>query len=199
MLVASLRNRNRERVRKPSCVQSPPRTVNNSETRISMTPLAKQRECHRSIPKRVFETPAPGACEAMPQRKRPRIVLADDDEQVGAAVSRMLLFSCDVIGCVRDADTLLETVMQLRPDVVLLDFSLPGRLNALQACRLMQAMTPQVRTVAFTADNDAELRRAAYEAGASGFVWKMQLATDLLPAIQAAVDGTSRHRKDNSV
>ena len=135
----------------------------------------------------------------MPQRKRPRILLGDDNEQVGAAVSRMLSSSCDVIGCVRDADTLLETVMQLRPDVVLLDFSLRGRLNALEACRLMQAMTPQVRTVAFTADNDPELRRAAHEAGASGFVWKMQVATDLLPAIQAAVDGTSRPSKDNSV
>jgi DNA-binding NarL/FixJ family response regulator len=52
--------------------------------------------------------------------------------------------------------------------------------------------------VAFTADNDPELRRAAYEAGASGFVWKMQVATDLLPAIQAAVDGTSRPTKDSS-
>jgi DNA-binding NarL/FixJ family response regulator len=111
----------------------------------------------------------------------------------------MLSFSCDVIACVRDADTLLGTVMQLRPDVVLLDLSLRGRLNALQACRLMHAMAPQVRTVAFTADNDPEIRRAAYEAGASGFVWKMQVATELLPAIQAAVDGTSRPSEDNSV
>ena len=73
-----------------------------------------------------------------------------------------------------------------------------ARLNALDACRLLQATTPQVSIVAFTADNDPELRRAAYEAGASGFVWKMQVATDLLPAIQAAVDGTSRPSKDNS-
>ena len=135
----------------------------------------------------------------MPQPNRPRVLLADDDAQVAAAVSRLLSFSCDVIGSVRDVDTMLDSVMQLRPDVVLLDFSLRGRLNALQACRLMQAMTPQVRTVAFTSDNDPELRRAAYEAGASGFVWKMQAATDLLPAIQAAVDGSSRPSKDDSV
>jgi DNA-binding NarL/FixJ family response regulator len=134
----------------------------------------------------------------MSRLNRPRVLLADDDEQVATAVTRLLSFSCDVIGCVRDVDTLLDSVVQLRPDVVLLDFSLPGRLNALQACRLMQAMTPQVRTVAFTADNDSELRRAAYEAGASGFVWKMQAGTDLLPALQAAADGTSRPGKDDS-
>jgi DNA-binding NarL/FixJ family response regulator len=146
-----------------------------------------------------FETSAPGAGEAMPQRNRPRVLLADDDAQVGVAVSRLLSFSCDVIGCVRDVDTLLDSVMQLRPDVVLLDFSLQGRVNALEACRLLQATAPQVSIVAFTADNDPEIRRAAYEAGASGFVWKMQVATDLLPAIQAAVDGRSRLSKGNSV
>ena len=104
-----------------------------------------------------------------------------------------------MIGCVRDIDILLDSVMQLRPDVLLLDFSLQGRVNALEACRLLQATTPQVSIVAFTPDNDPELGRAAYEAGASGFVWKMQVATDLLPAIQAAVDGTNRPSKDNSV
>jgi DNA-binding NarL/FixJ family response regulator len=132
----------------------------------------------------------------MPQPKRPRVLLADDHAQVEAAVSQLLSSSCDVIGCVRDSDALLETVTQLRPDVVLLDFSLQGRVNALQACRLIQAMTPVVSIVAFTANNDPELRRVAYEAGASGFVWKMQAGSDLLPTIQAAVDRTSRLRED---
>jgi DNA-binding NarL/FixJ family response regulator len=135
----------------------------------------------------------------MPQPKRPRVLLADDDAQVGAAVSRLLSFSCEVIGCVRDVDTLLDTVVRLRPDVVLIDFSLQGRVNPLEACRLLQATARQISIVVLTADNDPELRRAAYEAGASGFVWKMQVAADLLPAIQAAVDGTSRPSKDNSV
>jgi DNA-binding NarL/FixJ family response regulator len=135
----------------------------------------------------------------MPQHGPPRVLLADDDAQVAAAVSRLLSSSCDVIGCVRDIDTLLDSVVQLRPDVVLLDFSLRGRMNALEACRLLQATTPQVRTVAFTCDNDPVLRRAAYKAGASGFVWKMQATTDLLLAIQAAVDGTSRPSRDDSL
>lgn len=135
----------------------------------------------------------------MPQHDQPRVLLADDDAQVAAAVSRLLSSSCDVIGCVRDIDTLLDSVVQLRPDVVLLDFSLRGRMNALEACRLIQVTTPQVRTVAFTADNDPVLRRAASDAGASGFVWKVQAATDLLPAIRAAVDGTSRSSRDDSV
>ena len=124
--------------------------------------------------------------------RRPRVLLADDDAQVAAAITRLLSVSCDVAGCVRDSDTLLETVARLRPEVVLLDFSLPGRLNALEACRLMKATTPQVGIVAFTAHDDPDLERLAYEAGASGFVWKPQAATDLMPAIQAVIDRASR-------
>jgi DNA-binding NarL/FixJ family response regulator len=82
---------------------------------------------------------------------------------------------------------LFEVTPELRPDVVLLDFSLPGDLNALEVCRRLKETTPEVQVVAFTVHDDADLKRAAYEAGASGFVWKLQIADELLRTIQRVV------------
>jgi two-component system response regulator NreC len=113
-----------------------------------------------------------------------RVLLADDDGAVRTAVTRLLSLSCDVVGSVSDGTTLVETAGQLRPDVVLLDFSLPGGESGLELCRRLKTMTPEVRVVVFTAHDSPELRRAALEAGAAAFVWKLQPVTDLLAAIQ---------------
>jgi DNA-binding NarL/FixJ family response regulator len=120
--------------------------------------------------------------------RRPRVLLADDDPTVRAAVSRLLSASCDVIGYAPDCATLFEAALQLRPDVVLLDFSLPGRLRGVEVCRRVKAIGPEASVVIFTGNDDAELRRLAYEAGASGFVWKLR-AEDLLQTIHAVVGG----------
>src|SRR5262252_3070485 len=121
------------------------------------------------------------------QPQRPRVVLADDDDSVRMAVLRLVSPSCDIVGCVADTATLLDAVAELRPDVVLLDFSLPGGLNGIEVCRRLKRIRPQMGVVPFTAHDDEELSRLAFEAGASGYVWKPQAATDLLPAIRAAV------------
>jgi two-component system, NarL family, response regulator NreC len=121
--------------------------------------------------------------------RRPRVLLADDDASVRTAVSRLLSPSCDVVGCVADIATLFDAAAELRPDVVVLDFSLPGGLNGIEVCRRLKKMRPESGVVAFTAHDDAELSRRALEAGASSYVWKLQAATDLLVAIQAAAAG----------
>lgn len=124
---------------------------------------------------------------SQPPPQRPRVLVADDDAGVRTAISRLLSLSCDVVGCAFDSTTLLEATLRLRPDVVLLDFSLPGGVNGLEMCRRIKTIAPDVNVVAFTGTNDADLRRLAREAGASGFVWKLHAANELLPAIQAAV------------
>ena len=123
------------------------------------------------------------------QPQRPRVLLADDDDSVRIAVLRLLSPSCDVVGCVGDIATLFDAVADLRPDVVLLDFSLPGGLTGIEVCRRLKGIRPQMGVVPFTAHEDEELSRLALEAGASGYVWKLQATTDLLPAIRAAVAG----------
>jgi DNA-binding NarL/FixJ family response regulator len=131
-------------------------------------------------------------------RPRPRVLLADDDGGMYAAISRLISKSCDLVECVGDTETLFKAVANLHPDIVLLDFSLPGGLNALEVCRRLR-MTPGVRIVAFTAHDDEEYRRLAGDAGASAFVWKMQAATDLLPAIHAVCESTGGSSGEDSV
>jgi DNA-binding NarL/FixJ family response regulator len=119
---------------------------------------------------------------------RPQVLLADDDAAICTAVTRLLSPDCDVVGRAVDVAALFEAMARLRPDVVLLDFSLPGDLNGLDVCRRLKTMAPGVGVLAFTANDDADLRRAARDAGFSGFVWKMDVAVQLLDAIYAVVD-----------
>jgi len=130
--------------------------------------------------------------------QRPRVLIADDNAVMRTAVSRLLSTSCDVVACVVDVATLFDATVQLRPDVVLLDLSLPGELNGFEACRRLRSVTPEVKVVALTAHDDQDIRRAAYEAGCSGFVWKPRAASELLSTIQAVVDGTSRSARDDT-
>ena len=96
-----------------------------------------------------------------------------------------------------DSATLFKAVADLHPDIVLLDFSLPGGLNVFEVCRRLK-MTPGVRIVAFTAHDDEEYRRIAGDAGASAFVWKMQAATDLVPTIYTVVEATGGSSEEDS-
>ena len=140
----------------------------------------------------------PRAVLVASQPYRPRVVIADDDDSVCTGVTRLLAPDCDVVGRAADAETLFEVVARLRPDVVLLDFSLPGELNGLDVGRRLAATMPAVGVVALTADNDEHLRRAARDAGFSGFVWKLDVATQLLDTIYDVVDRTARAAGDET-
>lgn len=121
-----------------------------------------------------------------PPRRRPRVLLADDDPSIRTAVSRLLSESCEVVGVAADIPTLFA-VIRLQPDVVLLDVSLRGGPNAFEVCRRLKAATPALSVVAFTAVDDACVRPLAEEAGGSGYVWKMRAAAELVPTIERAV------------
>jgi DNA-binding NarL/FixJ family response regulator len=114
------------------------------------------------------------------------------------SVSQLLSGSCDVVGGVLDSTTLFEATLRLRPDVVLLDFSLPGGMKPLDICRRLRTVAPWVHIVAFTVEDDAALRDLTYDAGAEGFVNKLQAVDDLLATIRAVVDRTVRSVEDDS-
>jgi DNA-binding NarL/FixJ family response regulator len=120
--------------------------------------------------------------------RRPRVLLADDDASVCNAVSNLLSPSYDVLGCVADATSLFDAAAELRPDVVVLDFSLTGGLTGIEICRRLSRTWPEMSVIVFTAHDDAEISRLALEAGASAYVWKLQAANDLPTAIQRAID-----------
>jgi PAS domain S-box-containing protein len=126
--------------------------------------------------------------------QRPRVLVADDDAALAKAIARLLSYSCDVVGHVRDAAAAIEAVDRLRPDAVVLDLSLPGDLHGLELCRHIKAIVPDVRVVVFTGNDDAELKELAHEAGASALVWKLNAATELALTIQAVIEGREEAR-----
>jgi CheY-like chemotaxis protein len=119
------------------------------------------------------------------QIRRPRVLVADDDASLATAMRRLLSQSCDVVSQVADSAAAIEAAVRLRPDVVLLDFSLPGGLDGLEVCRRIRKLAADVSVILFTGNNDADLRRLAHEAGAAGFVWKLNAATELVRTIMA--------------
>jgi len=112
----------------------------------------------------------------------PRVLLADDNEGIRNAFTRLLESSCDVVGHVSNGAQLLETIELLRPNVVVLDLKMPG-IDGLRTCRQMKTTAPDVEVIVCTADDDPSLRGAAVEAGASAFVSKFRAGEDLAAAV----------------
>ncbi len=124
----------------------------------------------------------------MTPEPRPRVLLADDYVGLHTAWRRLLEPSCDVVGCVRDGRALLDAAEALAPDVVIADLSMP-EVSGLEACRLIKQAWPRTKVILVTVGTDPWVARAAFTAGASGFVLKHSAARDLLVAVRTALVG----------
>ena len=127
----------------------------------------------------------------MPEPERPRVLIVDDYPGLHAALMRLLTPSCQIVGQMSDAVDLFETATRLQPDVILLDFSMPG-LNVLELCRRFVKGLQPVKVIILTAVDDLDVKNQCLAAGASGFVDKLRLTRDLLPAIEYATASPDR-------
>jgi CheY-like chemotaxis protein len=118
--------------------------------------------------------------------RRPRVLLADDYPDMVKAVRRLLDRDCEIVGSVADGGELLEEAQRLKPDVVILDLSLPT-ISGLDACRTLSQIHPAIKVIVFTASGDPEVESQAMEAGAAAFVSKLS-SLDLVPAITRICD-----------
>lgn len=118
-----------------------------------------------------------------------RVLLADDNIQVVEYVRDFLSTNCcEVVGAVTDGQAAVDAATRLQPEVVVLDLSMPV-LNGIEAAKRMLEAKPSTRIVFLTVEKDPDTCRAALEVGASGYVLKPRLATDLIPAIELAKEG----------
>jgi DNA-binding NarL/FixJ family response regulator len=118
--------------------------------------------------------------------ERPRVLLADDHPAVLALTAAALAEECLVVGRVGDGHELLAEAERLHPDVIVLDITMP-RLDGIEAARQLRRSHQPARLVFLTVHEDADYARAALDAGGLGYVVKARLASDLLPAIRAAL------------
>jgi len=117
-----------------------------------------------------------------------RILLADDfapwRSQVRSFVQRETKWQIVFEAC-NGLEAAQKTV-EIRPDVVLLDISMP-RLNGIEAARRICQLLPECKIVILTQDADKEVMAAALQAGALAYVLKAEMTTELIPAVQAAL------------
>jgi DNA-binding NarL/FixJ family response regulator len=119
---------------------------------------------------------------------RPRILLGDDHGLLLEAFTRLLEPEATVVGRATDGRALVQAALELRPDVVVADISMP-ELNGLEAGRQIRQALPGTRLVILTVHEDPELAAEAFRAGASGFVLKSSAASELTQAIRDALAG----------
>jgi DNA-binding NarL/FixJ family response regulator len=122
--------------------------------------------------------------------RRPRVMLADDHRLVREAFARLLEVPCDVVGAVGDGRALIEAASELRPDIVVLDVSMPV-LNGLDAGRQLKRLMPEIKLIFLTVSEDPDLAAEAFRAGAAGYLLKNSAASELLKAIQEVFEGRS--------
>lgn len=126
----------------------------------------------------------------MPRRNPVRIFLVDDHPIVLAGIKAMVEVQPDleVVGTVGDAESVMELVEKARPDLVVVDGSLPG-MDGIGLTRAIRARWPSIFILGLTLHEEGSYVRAFLKAGAQGFVLKRSAAEDLLQAIRAIVVG----------
>jgi DNA-binding NarL/FixJ family response regulator len=116
------------------------------------------------------------------------VLLADDHEAMLERVARLLKAECDVIGTSTDGQQALEAARDLKPDVLVLDISMPV-MNGIEAAHQLKKAGVEARIVILTVHDDPAFAREALEAGALGYVIKSRIASDLVVAITEAYAG----------
>jgi DNA-binding NarL/FixJ family response regulator len=117
---------------------------------------------------------------------RSRVVLADDLAPVLMEVAALLKHSFDVVGVASDGRGALETTLRLKPDLVVLDISMPG-LSGIEVARELRKHGSGTKIVFLTVHEDRAILDACHAAGGLGYVVKVLMETDLIPAMQEAL------------
>jgi DNA-binding NarL/FixJ family response regulator len=119
-----------------------------------------------------------------------RVLIVDDHTLVRAGLSRLLqgFAGVDVVAEARNADEAIDLAAIHRPDLVLLDLSLPGR-NGLEAIGGLLERAPGTRVVMMSMHDDPMHVRDALDRGATGFVVKDAAPLELELALRSAVGG----------
>ena len=116
------------------------------------------------------------------QKKGIRIVVADDNKQMRDKVVQLLDPEYEVVGSAADGKAALEIVKLLKPDIAVLDISMPI-LSGIEVAAEIERNGSDVKVVFLTVHSDPDYVKAALNVGASGYVVKSQMAEDLSIAL----------------
>jgi CheY-like chemotaxis protein len=117
------------------------------------------------------------------QMRRPRLLLAEDDEAIARAFIRLLSKRFDVIAVVAEGQNLVNLTERLEPDAIVADVSLNG-LDALSATIQIRQKRPTLPIVLMSGSDDSSLNTRAMAAGASAFLFKPDAALTIVGILE---------------
>lgn len=118
----------------------------------------------------------------------PRLLLADDHGEVRERIADMLKDNFDIVASVGNGQDALLATLTLNPDLLISDICMP-LLDGIQLAYQLRISGCKTKIIFLTIHNDADYVQAAFSAGALGYVLKPNVGTDLMPAIQQALEG----------
>jgi DNA-binding NarL/FixJ family response regulator len=119
---------------------------------------------------------------------KPRLLLADDHELLLDGLRKLLEPEFELAGVLTDGRAAVAEYGRLRPDVFLLDISMPG-LNGIECARQVIRVSPAARIIFLTMHADQAYVEEAWRIGVSGYVLKQGAAGELLDAIRSVLRG----------
>ncbi len=117
---------------------------------------------------------------------RHRILIADDHEAVRRSLKALVghMPNCEVIAEATNGQEAVDRAQETHPDVALLDLSMPF-MNGIEAARQIRDRLPQTKVLIVSQYDLPGMVQEAFAAGVLGYVLKMDVGKDLLPALEA--------------
>ena len=119
---------------------------------------------------------------------RPRLLIADDNEATRYMFKLLTEADCDIVGEVENGQEAIAAAEQLRPDLLVMDISMPG-MSGLQAARLLSERTPELNIILASQHSERAYADEALSHGAKGYVLKAAASAELSGAIREVLAG----------
>ncbi len=126
----------------------------------------------------------------MTEQKKLQVLVADDHELIREGICNLLALESDmeVVATAEDGEVAVQKAEELMPDVVVMDIRMP-KLNGIEATRKIKSEHNDILVLCMSVHHEKIMVASVMEAGASGYILKGNVNTDLSPAIRAIVAG----------
>jgi len=121
---------------------------------------------------------------------RPRILIADDHTLIADLCKRLLETEFEVVGTVGDGRALVRAAAIFKPDVIVVDITMPVLNGIDAACQVKQELRA-VKVIYLTMNPDPEIAAEAFRRGGSGYLLKTCAASEMVIAVRAVLQGRS--------
>lgn len=115
-----------------------------------------------------------------------RVLVAENHKSIRETILRLLEREFEVVGAVQDGHALVDAAAKMKPDVCLIDISMPI-IGGLEAAARLRKGGSTAKIVFLTIHQDPDFIQAAIDIGALGYVVKARMASDLHAAIRGAM------------